>query len=67
MLRPGVPFTGIKIFSATMVAEREALGTRITEWMAKNPNLEVTEICVTQSSDSSFHCVTFTVFYRERP
>ena len=27
---------------------------------------ETTEIIVTQSSDSSFHCIAFTVFYRSK-
>jgi hypothetical protein len=66
VLRPGVPFNGIKIFSATMYAEREALGDKVTNWMASHPQCEVTEIVVTQSSDASFHCVAITVFYRER-
>lgn len=65
VLRPGVPFNAVKIFSATMMAERDALGTKLTDWMANHPQFEVTEINVTQSSDMSFHCVTFTVFYRD--
>jgi hypothetical protein len=66
VLRPGVPFNGIKIFSATMYAEREALGDKVTNWMANHPQCDVTEIIVTQSSDASFHCIAITVFYRER-
>ena len=66
VLRPGVAFNGVKIFSATMFADREQLGEKVTDWMARNSNLEVTEIVVTQSSDASFHCIAITVFYRER-
>jgi hypothetical protein len=66
VLRPGLAFNGVKIFSATMFADREALGDKVTEWLATHPHCEVTEIVVTQSSDASFHCVAITVFYRER-
>ena len=63
VLRPGVRFNSIKVFSATMMNEREHLGARITNWFADNPDLLVTEIVVTQSSDEAFHCLTFTIFY----
>ncbi len=56
-------FNGVKVFSATMVADRMVLGEKVTEWLARNPKLEVTEMLVTQSSDHAFHCVAITVFY----
>jgi hypothetical protein len=64
-LRPG-PFDSVKVFSATMMADRARLGERVTEWIQAHPGHELTEIVVTQSSDASFHCITFSVFYRER-
>jgi hypothetical protein len=64
LLRPGAPFNAVKIFSATMFAERDALGGKITEWIANHPEAQIVEIIQTQSSDHSFHCLTFTVFYR---
>lgn len=64
VLRPGVPFNGVKIFSATMFAERDTLGEKVTNWIAAHPECEVTEIIVTQSSDASFHCLAISVFYR---
>jgi len=66
VLRPQVPFDGVKIFSATLFNDRQTLGEKITEWIAGNPRNELTEIIVTQSSDESFHCIAFTVFYRTR-
>jgi hypothetical protein len=66
VLRPGVAFNGVKIFSATMFAERDALGEKVTDWMGRNTQLDVTEIVVTQSSDASFHCIAITVFYKTR-
>ena len=63
--RPGVRFNGVKVFSATMFADREQLGDKVTRWISEHPRAEVTEIAVTQSSDASFHCIAITVFYRE--
>jgi hypothetical protein len=59
-------FDGVKVFSATMRGDRERLGDRITDWIASNPKVAVTEVVVTQSSDSAFHCITLTMFFRER-
>ncbi|MFT3695922.1 MAG: hypothetical protein QM831_22490 [Kofleriaceae bacterium] len=59
------PFNGVKVFSATMFQDREALGEMISEWMAQNRGCQVTEFLVTQSSDAAFHCLTIIVFYRE--
>jgi hypothetical protein len=64
VLRPRLPFNGVKVFSATLFNDRQHLGDRITAWIADNPHNELTEIIVTQSSDASFHCVALTVFYR---
>ena len=58
-------FTGVKVFSATMMADRARLGDGITEWIRENPGFEIREIIVTQSSDEAFHCLTMTVFYFE--
>lgn len=66
VVRPDLMFNGVKVFSATMFAPREQLGETVTQWMAANPQLTVTEFVVTQSSDSQFHCVAITVFYWEK-
>lgn len=58
-------FNGVKIFSATMLNEREHLGDKITDWIERNPRCQVREIVVTQSSDDAFHCIALTVFYWE--
>lgn len=65
MMNPGVKFDGLKVFSATMAHQREHLGETVTAWMADHPAYKVTEVIVTQSSDSAFHCITITVFYSE--
>jgi hypothetical protein len=65
ILRHDLPFDGVKVFSATMFAERGRLGERVTEWMASSTRRTVTQFVVTQSSDSGFHCLAITVFYRE--
>jgi hypothetical protein len=61
------PFNGVKVFSATMVAEREKLGERITEWLQSHPRIQPIDAFVTQSSDEAFHCLAITVFYWEDP
>ncbi len=58
-------FNGVKVFSATMVADRERLGEKITDWLAANPKIDVRDMVVTQSSDEAFHCVAITVFFWE--
>jgi hypothetical protein len=65
VVRPDLPFNGVKVFSATRIADREQLGERVTTWIADQPELELVELIVTQSSDASFHCVAITVFYQE--
>ena len=64
-LRRDVRFNGVKVFSATMVADRDQLGEKVSAWMANHPQLKVTDIVVTQSSDEAFHCIAITVFYWE--
>lgn len=64
VVRPGVQFDAVKVFSATMFQERDRLGDKITEWMAANRNAQVTSFTVTQSSDAAYHCIAITVFYR---
>jgi folate-dependent tRNA-U54 methylase TrmFO/GidA len=59
-------FTGMKVFSTTLARDREQMGDNITRWLADNPNVEVVDKTVTQSSDKEFHCLTITLFYRER-
>lgn len=56
-------FNGVKIFSATMAPEREALGDKITEWLRQNPHCKIVDTIVTQSSDEAFHCLAITIFY----
>lgn len=58
-------FNGVKVFSATMQRDRDALGDKVTEWRRGNPELEVNDVVVTQSSDEAFHCLAITVFYTE--
>jgi hypothetical protein len=59
-------FTGMKIFSTTLARDREQMGDNITRWLHDNPGLEIVDKIVTQSSDKEFHCLTITLFYRER-
>ncbi|HEY2734105.1 MAG TPA: hypothetical protein VGI70_08970 [Polyangiales bacterium] len=55
----------MKVFSATMVADREQLGEKVTNWIAQNSHKKVTDMVITQSSDEAFHCIAITVFFHE--
>jgi hypothetical protein len=61
-----VSFTGLKVFSTTLARDREGMGDAITRWIRDNSNLEIVDKVVTQSSDKEFHCLTITLFYREK-
>jgi hypothetical protein len=56
-------FNGVKVFSATMFAQRSELGETVTHWMEAHPSVEIADIVVAQSSDQAFHCISITVFY----
>ena len=64
-LRSDVKFNGVKVFSATMVADRDQLGEKVSAWLASHTQYKVTHMVVTQSSDEAFHCIAITVFYFE--
>lgn len=59
-------FDGMVVFSASKHEERGKLGEAVTAWRARNPDYEVLDTKVTQSSDNAFHCVTITVFYKKK-
>jgi len=58
-------FNGVKVFSATMFADREHLGEKVGAWLQSNPARKPVDVVVTQSSDDAFHCLAITVFYWE--
>lgn len=59
--------TGVKVFTATRPADRLALGDQVTEWLARHRDYELSETIVTQSSDSEYHCLSITLFFRYDP
>lgn len=58
--------TGVKVFATTLARDREVLGETITRWIAEHPEVEILDKQVRQSSDRQFHCLSITLFYRER-
>ena len=62
----GMHFDGGEVFSATMARTRDALSDRVTTWIRDHPQYECVDVVVTQSSDDGFHCLTLSLFYRER-
>jgi len=59
-------FTGVKVFSTTLARDREVMGEKITTWLKDNPSAEIVDKEVTQSSDKEFHCLTVTLFYKQK-
>jgi len=58
-------FHGVKVFSATKRNEREELGETVTRWLDANEDkIDIVDKVVTQSSDSEYHCLAITIFYR---
>lgn len=58
-------FEGVKVFSATKQREREELGETVTRWLDENrERIQIVDKVVSQSSDSEYHCVTITIFYK---
>jgi hypothetical protein len=60
-------FSAAKVFSATMLRDREALGDRVTAWLRAHPELKVVDRVVNQSSDEGFHCISITLFLTGDP
>ena len=59
-------FSGVKVFSTTLARDREQMGETITRWLKENAGFEIVDKVVTQSSDKEFHCLTVTLFYRQK-
>jgi hypothetical protein len=62
-------FDGVKVFSATLAANRQQLGETVTRWLeearASRPGFQIVDIVVTQSSDAAFHMAAISIFYKE--
>ncbi len=59
-------FTGVKVFSATKAKDREEIGENISRWIKSNPDLEIVDKVVGQSSDNEFHCYSLVIFYKPK-
>ncbi|HPM78626.1 MAG TPA: hypothetical protein PK961_16165 [bacterium] len=58
-------FNSVKVFSATKAKEREEMGELITRWLRSNPDIEIANVEVRQSSDSEYHCLSIVIFYNK--
>jgi hypothetical protein len=63
---PARDIQGVKVFSATMAKQRDALGEGVTSWVRANPDLQIVDRVVIQSSDQSFHCISIVLFYTKK-
>lgn len=61
-------FGGVKVFSVTLAARRQALGEEVTRWLEdarKRPGFRLVDVVVTQSSDAEYHCISIGLFFKE--
>jgi hypothetical protein len=58
-------FHGVKVFSATLQRDRDALGENIEAWLAGHPGYRIVDKVLRQSSDDAFHCLSIILFYVE--
>jgi hypothetical protein len=62
-------FSSVKVFCATMIQQRQALGDLVTAWIETahrtRPGFQLVDAIVRQSSDSAFHCVSIVLFFNE--
>lgn len=62
-------FNGVRVFSATMIAQRQTLGEEVTRWledMRRRPGFKIVDIVVRQSSDDAYHCISITIFHNTK-
>ena len=52
------PINLVKVFSATKVRDRNAIGEQVTDWITANPSVRIVRTVVAQSSDLKFHCLS---------
>lgn len=57
---------GVKVFSVTKAKDREYLGEDITRWRRDNPDIEIVDKVIVQSSDREFHCLSMVFFFCNR-
>jgi hypothetical protein len=60
-------FNGVKVFTGATELQRKRLGDVVTDWLATHESLRIVDMCVMQTSDSEYHCVTITIFYWAPP
>jgi hypothetical protein len=53
-----------RLSSASVDEGRMIDVTGVTDWIRSHPDHEIVDKIVTQSSDSEFHCLTITLFYK---
>lgn len=63
VLWPSLRITRFKVFSATVLTQREHLGEVVTAWLAAHTELSIVDITVVQSTEAGHHTLTFVISY----
>lgn len=58
-------YNRVKVFSATKAKDRGVLGEKVTEFLQSYEGM-VVDAAVRQSSDREFHCLSITLFCKDR-
>ena len=63
-------FSGVKVFGATLIQQRQSLGETVTQWLTEarrtRPGFEIVDIVVRQSSDDAYHLTSIVIFFKEK-
>ena len=57
----------VKVFSVTKAKDREAIGEKVTAWIAANPTARIVKTVVALTSDMKFHCCSIVLFVAQPP
>jgi hypothetical protein len=61
------PISLVKVFSASRVIDRNALGEKVQEWIASNPTAQISRVIVKQSSSGKGHCLSIVLLLSAPP
>ena len=66
--KTAIKFDGVKVFCATTIQQRAEIGDQVTAWLKAaraRHGFQLVDYAVRQSSDSAFHLVSISLFYKE--
>lgn len=67
-MQEAVDIDRVEVFTATKASERRDLGRSVTSWLTqyRERGGELMDYVVSQSSDNEFHCLSISLFCRDK-